>query len=320
MIQRKLEKHLFGAITGERRKVVSVFGPRQAGKTTLLQKVYGELPGKKVFLNGDYSDDQMLLQPTRSGLNRLAAGLGYLFIDEAQNLQECGRILKLLYDSFPDLRVVASGSSSFDLRRKTGEPLTGRQTVFELLPISLEELEPTPVDVSTNIETSLLYGGYPEVVLTQDGSEKEDLLRQLASDYLLKDIFGTVDVQRDRLKDLLRLLAFQIGSEVSLPELAKSSRLDIKTVDRYLGLLEDAYVIIRLGAFSRNLRKEIAKSRKIYFWDLGIRNALIGAFNPPALRDDMGKLWENYLVVERRKYQIYRKKKFDQIEDPAEGV
>jgi predicted AAA+ superfamily ATPase len=151
----------------------------------------------------------------------------------------------------------------------------------------------------------MIHGGYPEVIAAATPADKQALLRQLAADYLLKDIFARVELNQDRLHDLLRLLAFQIGSEVSLHELASAVRIDVKTVDRYLGLLEDAYVILRRGGFSRNLRKEVAKSRKIYFLDLGIRNALIQAFQPPPLREDMGRLWENYLVVERHKRMRY---------------
>ncbi len=179
----------------------------------------------------------------------------------------------------------------------------------------------------------MIFGGYPEVLLAESPDRKRDLLRQLAADYLLKDIFALVDVNRDRLHDLLRLLAFLVGSEVSLNELAAAARIDVKTVDRYLGLLEDAFVIFRLGGFSRNLRKEVAKSRKIYFTDPGIRNALLDAFQPPALRNDLGALWENYLVIERRKHlrypglaanhwfwRTYDQQGIDLIEESADGA
>jgi predicted AAA+ superfamily ATPase len=287
------------------RKVICLFGSRQVGKTTLLKGIYDGLDGRKEFLNGDYADDRALLRPERAALQRLAGHLNFLFIDEAQNVPEIGRVLKLLHDDFPDLRVVASGSAAFDLRRKTGEPLTGRQTVFELFPIFLAELNPGATSLSSWLEHGMIHGGYPEVIAAATPADKQALLRQLAADYLLKDIFARVELNQDRLHDLLRLLAFQIGSEVSLHELASAVRIDVKTVDRYLGLLEDAYVILRRGGFSRNLRKEVAKSRKIYFLDLGIRNALIQAFQPPPLREDMGRLWENYLIVERHKRLRY---------------
>lgn len=334
MIQRSLESRLKSAFAPDApRKVVCLFGPRQSGKTTLLRRIYEDLPGEREFLNGDFADDRALLVPERAPLMALAGHLDYLFIDEAQNVPEIGRVLKLLHDEFPRLRVAASGSASFDLRNKTGEPLTGRQAVFDLFPLSLAELLPRPTTMRRWIEHGMVYGGYPEIVSTESPDGKRERLRQLAADYVLKDIFAQVEVNRDRLRDLLRLLAFQIGQEVSLNELAGAVRIDVKTVDRYLGLLEDAFVITRLGGFSRNLRKEVAKARKIYFNDLGIRNALIDAFQPPALRDDLGRLWENYLVAERRKrlgyegrparhafWRTYDQQEIDLIEETPDGA
>ncbi len=277
----------------------------------MLRGIFDGLEGRREFLNGDFVDDRALLIPERAPLQRLAGHLDYLFIDEAQNVPNVGLVLKLLHDTYPKLRIVASGSAAFDLRRKTGEPLTGRQIVFEMFPISLGELSPRATNVMTWAEHGMLYGGYPNIVTAKSPEDKKTELRQLAADYLLKDIFAQVDVNRNRLHDLLRLLAFQIGSEVSLNELAATTLMDVKTVDRYLGFLEDAYVLQRLGGFSRNLRKEVAKSRKIYFFDLGIRNALVNAFNPLTLRDDVGKLWENYLVIERCKRLKYAGKTFN---------
>jgi uncharacterized protein len=306
MIHRIIRNSIVGALSAEApRKVVCLFGARQVGKTTLLREIFDALRGPREFLNGDFVDDRALLVPERAALQRLAGHLQFLFIDEAQNVPEIGRVLKLIHDTFPGVRVVASGSASFDLRRKTGEPLTGRQVVFELFPVALGELEPRATTLRQWIEHGMIHGSYPEVVLAASPEGKRAVLRQLTADYLLKDIFAHVDVNRDRLHDLLRLVAFQIGSEVSLHELATASRMDVKTVDRYLGLLEDAFVIFRLGGFSRNLRKEVAKSRKIYFGDLGIRNALLDALHPPVLRDDLGRLWENYLIAERRKHLSY---------------
>lgn len=264
MIHRIIYNRLFKALSSAKpRKVVCLFGPRQTGKTTLMRKVYDQLEGRKDFLNGDFADDRVMLVPERAALARVAAHLDVLFVDEAQNIPDIGRVLKLLHDTYPNLRVAASGSASFDLRRKTGEPLTGRQIVMELFPLSFQERSPAPSELSVCLEESMIYGCYPEVVLTPDPRDKIAQLKRLVADHLLKDIFAAVDVNKDRLYDLLRLLAFQIGSEVSLNELANASRMDVKTVDRYLGLLEDAYILIRLGGFSRNLRKEVAKSRKI---------------------------------------------------------
>lgn len=311
VIARIQEKSLWEALLpSASRKVVCLFGPRQVGKTTLLAALQDRLPGRQESLNGDYADDRALLVPERAALHRLAAHLDYLLIDEAQNVPEIGRVLKLLHDTFPTLRIVASGSSAFDLRQRTGEPLTGRQVVLDLFPISLGELAPSRTQLPARLEHGMIYGGYPEVLETADPVDKQRLLRQLCADYLLKDLFAQVELNRDRVHDLLRLLAFQIGLEVSLHELAAATRMDVKTVDRYLGLLEGAYVIRRLGGFSRNLRKEVAKSRKVYFLDLGIRNALVNAFQPPPFREDMGRLWENYLVIERHKHLVYERVPF----------
>ena len=334
MIQRLIKKRLEAALNpAAPRKVVCLLGLRQVGKTTLLREVESGLAGRREFLNGDFTDDRALLVPERAALQRLVGHLDYLFIDEAQNIPEIGRVLKLLHDEFPRLRVAASGSAGFDLRQKTGEPLTGRQVVLELFPVSLAELEPRATTLRQWLEHGLIFGGYPEVVMSDSPDQKRALLRQLAADYLLKDLFAQVDVNRDRLHDLLRLLAFQIGSEVSLNELASATRMDVKTVDRYLGLLESAFVIVRLGGFSRNLRKEVAKSRKIYFTDPGIRNALLDAFQPPALRNDLGALWENYLVIERRKrlayagnaanhwfWRTYDQQEIDLVEESPDGT
>jgi len=299
---RKLGAQLAAALASDApRKVVTLFGARQTGKTTLMQECFAGLAGRKEFLNGDFDTDCVLLEPTREALARLAVNLDYLFVDEAQNVPDIGLVLKLLHDTYPTLRIVASGSASFDLRASTGEPLTGRQRVLEMFPLSLGELSPRPTTLSTLIEHGLIYGAYPEVVTLGTPEEKQRHLLQLVSDYLLKDIFALVETNRERLRDLLRLLAFQIGSEVSFGEIAGALRCDIKTVERYLHFLEGAHVVLRVGAFARNLRKEISKSRKIYFADLGIRNALINAFAPPPLRDDMGALWENYAVIERHK-------------------
>lgn len=305
MIPRSLTDRVIDALRVPEPKVVLVFGPRRVGKTTLLRDVAQTLGGRQLFLNADFVDDAALLRPERAALARLSGGLDALFIDEAQQVPEIGRVLKLLHDTYPRLRVVASGSASFDLRERTGEPLTGRQHVFDLFPLSLVETDPDVTAVGASIEHAMAFGSYPEVFLTPNPDDKAALLRSLAAEYLLKDILAVTGVDRTRVLELLRLLAFQIGCEVSYGELSRSSQLDIKTVTRYIDLLEHAFVVFRLSAFSRNLRKEIRKSRKIYFLDLGIRNALLNRFDPPALRDDVGGLWENYLVVERRKRNSY---------------
>ncbi len=332
-IDRALEPTLIQALLGERRKVVVLYGPRQAGKTTLLERIRASVPGRVQSLNGDYSDDQQLLRPERAALERLVSGIDVLLVDEAQNVPEIGRTLKLLHDEHPKVRVLATGSSSLDLARHSGEPLTGRQRVFVLHPIAYGEQEPTATRSPAIIDHGLLYGSYPEVLTLSRIEDKVDLLRQLVADYLLKDVLAQVNLPRARLLDLLRLLALQLGSEVSLSELAQGAGLDSKTVGRYLDLLEAAFVIVQLRGFSRNLRKEIAKARKVYFVDLGIRNAVIQSFQPVRLRADAGALWQNWLLVERIKanaiagidarhhfWRTHDQQEIDLIEERADGL
>jgi len=332
MIPRIPEKGLLQALQGKH-KVLCLLGPRQVGKTTLMRRVAGRVQGRQLFLNGDFDDDRRLLRPERSSLAPLLEKQDYLFVDEAQNIDGVGRILKIVHDEFPAVRVMATGSSSFDLREQTGEPLTGRQITQVLYPISYSELDPGPAERRTCMQEAMIYGAYPELITTQSLSDKQAYLRQLVADYLLRDIYAQVEVNQSKLTDMLRLLAFQIGSEVSLSEIGRQVGIDTKTVDRYIDLLERAFVVIRLGGFSRNLRKEVSKSQKFYFMDLGIRNAILQAFQPIASRADVGQLWENYLVVERIKrnaylglhpnyyfWRTYDRQEIDFIEEGAESL
>lgn len=332
-IERALEPRLRGALLGDPRKVVVLYGPRQAGKTTLVQRLRSTIPGRIESLNGEFADDQALLRPERAALARLVSGVDVLIIDEAQAVPQIGRTLKLLHDEFAPLRILATGSSSLDLARRSGEPLTGRQRVLVLHPVAYSEQRPSPTRNSAIVEHGLVVGSYPEVLTLDRFDDKVSHLRQLVADYLLKDVLVQVQLPKARLHDLLRLLALQLGSEVSLAELAVGAGLDAKTVGRYLDLLEEAFVIVQLRGFSRNLRKEIAKSRKIYFLDLGIRNAVIQSFQPLAMRSDVGALWENWLVVERIKrnsiaaidarYHFWRthdQQEVDLIEERSDGL
>jgi len=333
VIQRWLEPRIRAALLAERRKVVVLQGPRQVGKTTVIARVAEGLEGRVEVLNGDFVDDQALLVPERAALARLVGGLDYLFIDEAQNVPHVGRVLKLLHDHHPKVRVLATGSSSFDLGEQVGEPLTGRRRTFLMHPVSYAELEPRPSNASAAIEHGLLFGGYPEVLTIDSRESKIAHLRALVADYLLKDVLHLVGTSRARFVDLLRLLALQLGSEASLSELGQSSKLDAKTVARYLDILEECYVIVQLQGFSRNLRKEIRKSRKIYFVDLGVRNAILQSFGAPDLRVDLGGLFENYLIVERMKrnaqagidtryhfWRTYDRQEIDLIEENVTGL
>lgn len=304
MIPRIIQSRVLEALqTGQ--KAVVLLGPRQVGKTTLMTWLREHLPGRGLTVSGDFLDDRDLLRPERATLTRLVDGLDFLFVDEAQLFPDIGLCLKAIHDHFPRVKVFATGSSALDLGRKTGEPLTGRQIRFLLYPLAYSELDPTPVRRRGILEHGMCYGTYPEVWSLPGHEAKVAHLRQLASDYVLKDIFAQVDVNRSRLTDVLRLLALQVGSEISMSEIGRQTQTDTKTISRYLDLLESAFVILRLPSFSRNLRKEIAKSRKVYFLDLGLRNALIQAFQPLHLREDLGRLWENLLVVERFKRNQY---------------
>lgn len=291
-------------------KVLIIYGPRQVGKTTLLRDF---LSTTKLKYKLDSGDD-IRLQETLSSQNiaiikEYAAGYDLLAIDEAQKIPHIGQALKILIDQVSNLKVIATGSSSFELAGQIGEPLTGRKTTLTLFPISQLELSAlyNRHELKERLEESLRYGGYPEVVAARDMAEKTRILQEIAGSYALKDIFEFERIKNQKtILDLLRLLAFQIGNEVSLSEIGTQLGIDYKTVARYISLLEQSFVIYRLGGFSRNLRKEITKKNKYYFYDVGIRNAIIANMNPLRLRDDVGALWENFLVMERVKKQSYR--------------
>jgi predicted AAA+ superfamily ATPase len=290
-------------------KVLVLYGPRQVGKTTILEDYLGSSPWKYRL---DYGEDvriqEILEYRDFRAIKEYAAGYELIAIDEAQKIRGIGEALKILVDQVPGIRIIATGSSSFDLAGQVGEPLTGRKTTLTLFPVAQMELANflTPFELRERLEEYLIFGGYPEVVAANDMKEKTRLLTEIASSYLLKDILAIDRVKSSKiLLDLLRLLAFQVGSEVSLSELAQKVGLDYKTVGRYLDLLEKSFVIFALRGFSRNLRNEITKKAKYYFFDPGIRNALIANFNLPPLRNDLGQLWENFLLMERIKSQAY---------------
>lgn len=305
-----IERYLTRQITEHLKpgQVTILFGARRVGKTTLLNMITELIKDQEVLiLNGeDYDVAQVLSSSQQETLKNLVSGYSHVFIDEAQNIPNIGQNLKLLIDSQPHIAVLASGSASFDLRNRIGEPLTGRSRYFTLYPLALAELSESYMEAYRTIPSLLIYGSYPQVILESNLKEKRHILENIRNGYLLKDI-----LQIDNLKDslfimnLLRLLAFQIGNDVSGNELAKNLGTTVKTVQRYLEILEKSFIIFRLGGFSRNLRKEISKSPRFYFWDNGIRNAIISNFNPLEMRDDTGKLWENYCISERIKKQHY---------------
>ncbi|MFW6246400.1 MAG: ATP-binding protein [Tangfeifania sp.] len=290
-------------------KSILLLGARQVGKTTLLRQLSGSLKKEIIWLNGDNPEDRTLLNQINGTRAKAMFPKGsIIFVDEAQRLDNTGITLKIIQDNCEGIQLLATGSSSFELNDKIKESLTGRKWTFKLYPLSYRELlqQSNIPELRRALETRLLFGSYPEV-LNRQGNEKE-VLHELISDYLYKDIFTLKDVRKpDALDKLTKALAFQIGSQVSCRELSQIVGIDKETVEKYIRLLEDAYIVFRLGSFSKNLRNELKFSQKIYFVDTGIRNALINRFSPLDLREDTGLLWENYLISERRKKIEYKK-------------
>ena len=297
-----IEKSLF---IKNKKKAIIIYGPRQSGKTTLAKYLLKKYPEKSEYLNCDYPDVQRILSYQNvESLTGVVKDLRFMIIDEAQRIENIGLVLKILVDEYPHLQVLATGSSSFDLSNKIKEPLTGRKKEFRLHPFSFNELheKDKPLERKRNLERFLRFGSYPEIS-QKSNKEAENSLRELAGSYLFKDIFTFQQLKKPEiLEKLLRLIAFQIGSQVSFHELATQIGVDQTVIQKYIHLLEEAFVIFRLGSFGRNLRNEVRKSRKIYFWDLGIRNAIIENFNTLDLRNDIGELWENFCITERLKH------------------
>lgn len=304
MIKRLLEDKIKNK-TGTK-KAILLFGARQLGKTTLLRHIFANVP-ETLWLNGDEPDVQALfMNVTSSQLRGLFAGKKLVVIDEAQRISDIGLKIKLATDNLPEVQIIATGSSAFELANKTNEPLTGRKWEYRIFPLSYEEmaLHHGAMEEKRMLHTRLVYGYYPEIV-ANPGQEKE-LLRVLTDSFLYKDILLWENIMKpDKLIRLMQALAFQVGNMVSYNELSRLVGLDNKTVERYINLLEQVFIIFRLGSFSRNLRNELSSSRKIYFYDNGIRNALIAAFQPVHVRQDIGVLWENWVVSERLKYLHY---------------
>lgn len=286
-------------------KVTVLYGPRQVGKTTLVKELMQSLPLRSKFVNADeIIYREVLASQSSQQLGELLGDAELLVIDEAQRVPEIGLNLKILVDSFPHARIIATGSASFDLANKISEPLTGRKLTFNLYPVSYGEVQETigKIETRAQLERWLVWGGYPAIVATDEPVLRERLLGELVGSYLYRDILELEGLRRaDKIVDLLRLLAFQIGNEVSTAELATNLALNRLTVERYLDLLEKVFVVFKVNGFSRNLRKEVSKNSRYYFYDNGVRNSLIQNFNSLSLRNDVGQLWENFLVMERRK-------------------
>jgi len=291
-------------------KVLIIYGPRRSGKTELINKIFTHIPGNIYFGSGDDIELRDLL--TSQNTRRIISFLGnydMVFIDEAQRISEVGYGLKILVDHSPDLKIIVTGSSSLDLARKTGEPLTGRQRIRILFPLSILELYEQwgGMDIFQRLEELMIYGSYPEIITTDNIEQKKEYLITLRNSYLFKDIFELDNITNPSvISDLLKLLAFQIGNEVSLSELGSSLRIARQTVERYIDLLEKTFILKKVPGFSRNLRSEVTKTSRYFFYDNGIRNALINNFNPLDMRNDKGMLWENLMFIERLKKQHYK--------------
>jgi hypothetical protein len=290
-------------------KVLLIYGPRRVGKTTLLQHALSQTTYRYKLDSGDnLLTQQVLSSQDFSLILNYVEGYELIAIDEAQNIPNIGMGLKIIVDQVPGIRVIATGSSSFELAGQVGEPLTGRKQTLVLYPISQTELRQSlnRFELSQNLSNYLIFGTYPEVLMASSRTERINVITEISSSYLLKDILSFDRVRSSRtLLDLLKLIAFQLGNEVSLNELATQLGVDIRTVQRYLDLLEKSFVIFRLNGYSRNLRKEVTSKAKYYFWDTGIRNAIIAQFNNLDQRNDVGQLWENFIIVERMKHRAY---------------
>ena len=290
-------------------KILLLYGPRQAGKTTLIKQVLAGSVLRKLEINADeqrYHD--LLSSRDLNQLRLLVEGYDLLFIDEAQRIPDIGLNLKILRDGLPQLKIIVTGSSSFELANRTQEPLTGRTWTYTLFPIATTELrtQHNPFELRQLLDQQLIYGAYPEIFSLPNQQDKVQYLRELSTAYLYRDVLEMANLRYpDKLRKLLSLLALQVGAPVSLNELGNTLQMSKDTVAHYLDLLEKAFVVFRLSGFSRNLRKEVVKMDKVYFYDLGIRNAILNNFSPLATRNDTGALWENFLVVERRKRNAY---------------
>lgn len=327
-VEKQLKESLFQG------KVIILYGARQVGKTTLVKKILGEYGEKGRYLNCENLSVQeglSVLEATR--IKDFLGGYSLIVLDEAQKIPDIGKKLKLLVDTYPEIQIIATGSSSFDLANRTAEPLTGRTFHIMLTPLSLEEImgKYDLFTVTAQLEKLLRLGNYPEIYTFPD-AQAVDRLNEIASAYLYKDILQFDGIKKSSIvQKLLQLVALQIGQEVSYHELATQLKISRPTVEKYLDILEQSFVVFTLRAFSRNKRKEISKSVKVYFYDSGIRNSLIQNYNPLSLRDDVGALWENFCIAERYKYNIahkhhpntyfwrtYDKKEVDYVEE-SEG-
>lgn len=309
LIDREIEQEILQNLIPQ--KVLVLLGPRRVGKTVLIKKLIESLNEPYLLLNGeDFSTLEILSRRSIQQYKNLLEGKKMLIIDEAQKIPEIGNILKLMIDEIEGLKILVTGSSAFDIDKYTGEPLTGRKKTFHLFPLAESEYNQieNPIEKQDGIRERLIYGNYPELVHIQSKNDKSDYLREIVNSYLLKDILAFENIRNsDKIMNLLRLVAFQVGSEVSYQELGTQLGMSKNTIEKYLDLLSKVFVLHKLGGFSKNLRKEITKNSKWYFYDNGLRNLIIANLNPIELRNDIGQLWENYAISERIKSQRYKR-------------
>ncbi len=319
-IKKEIEEQLFKG------KIIIIYGPRRVGKTTLVKEILSKYGNDGKYINCDILQNKQGLESQDDKKLREFLGEGKIFIiDEAQRVENIGINLKILVDTYPDIQIIATGSSSFDLSNKINEPLTGRNITFMLYPISVSEMSAVYGNnqgIDTNLESMLLFGNYPEIA-SGATDDKIGYLQELSSNYLYKDALEFEGLKKpEMIVKLLQLIALQIGGEVSYNELALKLETTRKTVMNYIYLLEQAFVIFRLPPFSRNIRNEIGRKNKIYFYDLGVRNALINSFDKLENRNDIGALWENFLIIERKKLiekkKWYRNRYFWRTQDKKE--
>jgi predicted AAA+ superfamily ATPase len=292
-------------------KVIVLLGPRRVGKTILIEQIIDKIEEPYLLMSGeDIRVLELLKRRSTQNYVNLLQGKKLLIIDEAQKIPDIGNILKLMIDQIKGLKIIVTGSSAFDINNYMGEPLTGRKITYNLFALSEQELDQveTILEKRDNLHHRLVYGNYPELLHLKDDEKREEYLREILSSYLLKDILAFEKIRNaDKIFDLLRLIAYQIGGEVSIQELGSQLGMSKNTVDKYLDLLSKVYVLHKVNGFSKNLRKEVTKNSRWYFYDNGLRNAVIANLNPIGLRKDVGMLWENYIISERIKYQRYTK-------------
>lgn len=290
-------------------KVVVILGARRVGKTFLIKQYLETVDEPYIFWNGeDFAVHEILRRRSIQNYKNILGSRKLLIIDEAQNIPEIGLILKLIIDSFENIKIIVTGSSAFDIANLTGEPLTGRKHEIIMYPVSENEFDQfeKPEEKQDNLMQRMVYGNMPELIHLADQGEKQEYLRDLINSYLLKDILTFENIKNSsKLFDLLKLIAYQVGSEVSIQELGRQLSMAKNTVERYLDILSKVFVIYKLTGFSRNLRKEVVKSSKWYFFDNGIRNTIIANFSGLNSRNDVGILWENYMISERIKHHAY---------------